>query len=95
MRRERGSNLRRFLRLFALGATHAFLLTLCGCSAAKPVPCQRPPLALLSEIEIPDRGRVRTHGDLVRLVVEDEAAMRRKNAELRALRAYFPKGGEE
>lgn len=40
-------------------------------------------------IELPDRSKARTAGDLVRIIVADEKAIRLKNADLEALRAYL------
>ena len=48
-----------------------------------------PPEALYQEMEIPSRDGVSTVGDLVRLVKEDEAAMKLKNADLRSLCEFY------
>lgn len=40
-------------------------------------------------IELPDRSKVKTAGDLVRIVIEDERAIKLKNADLEALRKYL------
>lgn len=47
-----------------------------------------PPAALLDDIELPPRDGARTVGDLVRMVIADEAAINLKNADLKALRDY-------
>lgn len=49
-------------------------------------------MVLLEDIEIPDRSRMATNGDLVRLLLLDEEAMRLKNADLAAVRKML---GEE
>lgn len=48
-----------------------------------------PPTELLADIEIPDRSGIRTNGDLVRVILADEEAMRMKNADLAAYRHYL------
>ncbi|MBD5647977.1 MAG: hypothetical protein HDQ89_10355 [Desulfovibrio sp.] len=47
-----------------------------------------PPAALLDDITLPPRDGARTVGDLVRIVIADEAAINLKNADLKALRDY-------
>ena len=47
-----------------------------------------PPAALLDDITLPPRDGAKTVGDLVRIVIADEAAVRLKNADLQALRDY-------
>ena len=47
-----------------------------------------PPAALLDDIELPPRDGARTVGDLVRIVIADEAAINIKTADLKALRDY-------
>lgn len=71
------------------GLTVLCLMTSCAPSA-KPV-CPAPPLELLSLIELPDRSQAKTQGDLVRLLVQDQNAIERKNADLGVLREYYAK----
>ena len=47
-----------------------------------------PPVALLDDIQLPPRDGAKTVGDLVRIVIADEAAINLKNADLKALRDY-------
>lgn len=47
-----------------------------------------PPAGLLDDITLPPRDGARTVGDLVRIVIADEAAINLKNADLKALRDY-------
>lgn len=47
-----------------------------------------PPAALLDDITLPPRDGAKTVGDLVRIVIADEAAINLKNADLKALRDY-------
>ncbi|WP_206214318.1 hypothetical protein [Desulfovibrio sp. ZJ369] len=47
-----------------------------------------PPAVLLDDIELPPRDGAKTVGDLVRIVIADEAAINLKNADLQALREY-------
>lgn len=47
-----------------------------------------PPAELLCDIEIPDRSQAQTAGDLVRIVILDETAMKMKNADLAVLRNW-------
>lgn len=66
-------------------------LTICGCASSgtpKTVSAWTPPLVLLRDIEIPDRKKVQTVGDMAAIVLEDEKVMRLKNADLQALREY-------
>lgn len=42
----------------------------------------------MEDIRIPDRTKVATVGDMAILILEDEKAMRLKNADLAALREY-------
>ncbi len=71
-----------------------WLLTLmCLCSCAAPEQSTRhivfnPPAELLEDVRIPEREQLRTVGDMARLILEDEQAMRLKNADLKALRDY-------
>lgn len=66
------------------------LIPCSGCSsAAKPktlVFC--PPAILLDDLKIPSRQGIKTVGDMARLILSDERAMRQKNADLQALREY-------
>lgn len=48
-----------------------------------------PPTELLADIEIPDRSGIATNGDMVRIILRDEEAMRLKNADLAAFRSYL------
>jgi len=64
-------------------------LTLCvSCSKTPQHVVTLPPAPLMSPITIPDRSQAKTQGDLVRLLIEDEATMERKNADLEALRRW-------
>ena len=45
----------------------------------------------LAPIELPDRSQAKTQGDLVRLLIEDQNAIERKNADLGVLREYYSK----
>lgn len=45
-------------------------------------------MTLLDDIELPPRDGAKTVGDLVRIVIADEAAINLKNADLQALREY-------
>lgn len=47
-----------------------------------------PPATLLDDIKLPPRDGATTVGDLVRIVMADEAAINLKNADLQALREY-------
>lgn len=42
----------------------------------------------MSEIEMPARDSMKTNGDMARVILADEEAIRAKNADLRALREY-------
>lgn len=56
---------------------------------AQPEPIRfLPPEVLLQDIEIPSRANAKTAGDLVRLLLADEQAMRLKNADMKVLRDY-------
>ncbi len=71
------------------GAISSFLILSAGCSKApRPAAISLPPAALMEPISIPDRTKAKTQGDLVRLLIEDEATMERKNADLNALRRW-------
>lgn len=50
-----------------------------------------PPAMLLDDIKLPDRDGAKTVGDLVRLLIADEAEIEKKNADLQALRDYRAK----
>lgn len=47
-----------------------------------------PPEILLRPIELPDRTKMKTVGDMILVILEDEKAIRLKNADLQALREY-------
>lgn len=47
-----------------------------------------PPEALLEPIELPDRSKIATAGDMVMVILADEKAIALKNADLAALREY-------
>ena len=80
---------RRLFMPLAYGAISSFLILSAGCSRApKEVAIALPPAALLEPIAIPDRSQAKTQGDLVRLLIEDEKSMERKNADLDALRRW-------
>ncbi len=64
-------------------------LILCaGCSKDVRTEIALPPVSLMEPITIPDRTQAKTQGDLVRLLIEDEATMERKNADLAAIRRW-------
>lgn len=79
----------RLWTVIATGLSALCLMTSCA-SSTKPV-CPAPPLELLAPIELPDRSQAKTQGDLVRLLVEDQNAIERKNADLGVLREYYSK----
>lgn len=65
--------------------------TICGCASKEnqilpEMPL--PPAILLEDARLPGRDGAKTAGDLVRLILADEAAIRAKNADLRALREW-------
>lgn len=65
-------------------------LMTCACSGSQtPKQALLPPAALLGDIEIPDRSQIVTNGDMVRVILLDEEAMRLKNADLAAFRKYL------
>ena len=77
------------------GITQIFMISFClslccACSARTPQPAARfsPPAALLEDTEVPSRDGAATVGDLVRLLVRDEAAIRQCNADKLGLREY-------
>lgn len=80
---------KRLWTVIATGLSVLCLMTSCAPST-KPV-CPAPPLELLVPIELPDRSQAKTQGDLVRLLVEDQNAIERKNADLGVLREYYSK----
>lgn len=47
-----------------------------------------PPAILLNDIKLPQRDNIKTAGDLARIILADEEAIRMKNIELKALREY-------
>ena len=57
-------------------------------STPPPAATFLPPAALLDDIKLPPRDGAKTVGDLVRIVIADEAAINLKNADLQALREY-------
>lgn len=79
-------------RLFmplVFGVISSFLILCAGCSRApRPAEISLPPAALMEPIAIPDRTKAKTQGDLVRLLIEDEATMERTNARFEALRRW-------
>lgn len=48
-------------------------------------------MELMTDIEIPDRSKMKTVGDMVRIILADEQVMQEKNADLKALRNYTEK----
>lgn len=42
----------------------------------------------MADIEIPDRSKMKTVGDMIRIIIADEEAIMLKNADLKALREY-------
>lgn len=77
------------------GITQIFMISFClslccACSARTPQPAVmfNPPAALLEDTEVPSRDGAATVGDLVRLLVRDEAAIRQCNADKLGLREY-------
>lgn len=80
---------KRLYRPLVFGAISSFLILCAACSKApRESAIALPPAALLEPIVIPDRTQARTQGDLVRLLIEDEATMERTNANLEALRQW-------
>ena len=80
---------KRLYRPLAFGAISSCLILCAACSKApRESAIALPPAALLEPIVIPDRTQARTQGDLVRLLIEDEATMERTNANLEALRKW-------
>ena len=80
---------KRLYRPLAFGAISSFLILCAACSAApREATVALPPASLMEPIVIPDRTQARTQGDLVRLLIEDEATMERTNANLEALRQW-------
>lgn len=68
-----------------------FLMMSSGCSSTAPKPktlvfC--PPAILLDDVKIPSRQEMKTVGDMARLILADEQAMKNKNADMQALREY-------
>lgn len=45
----------------------------------------------MADIELPDRSRIKTVGDMVRIIIADEEVILLKNADLKALRDYTAK----
>ena len=80
--------LKRLFMLPVFGLIVICLLLCGGCSKDVRTEIALPPAALLEPIIIPDRTQAKTQGDLVRLLIEDEATMERKNADLEALRQW-------
>lgn len=80
---------RRRLAIMATGAALIFPMTFAqGCAERSRPIIFAPPRELMAPIAIPDRAALGTVGDMARLIIEDEEAMRLKNADLAALRAY-------
>lgn len=79
-------------RTMPILAVFCCLTILPACSARPESPAWTaaflPPAALLDDIALPPRDGARTVGDLVRIVIADEAAINLKNADLKALRDY-------
>lgn len=76
------------------GSAGAILISLTtfltGCAKAPPARpiVFSPPAILLDDVKIPPRDQMKTVGDMARIIVEDEQAMRLKNADMQALREY-------
>lgn len=73
------------------------LMCLCSCAGKEPQTRHivfNPPQELLQDVEIPSRDNLKTVGDMARLILADEQAMRMKNADLQALREYRDKLAE-
>lgn len=71
--------------LFAVCAS----LMICGCGSSGTKTIKfLPPEILLQDIQIPERKSIETVGDMAKLIIEDEKAMRLKNADMAALRQY-------
>lgn len=49
----------------------------------------------MDPISLPDRSGISTVGDMARVIVEDERAIRLKNADLEALRQWAEASGTE
>lgn len=64
---------------------------MCACSGKRT---PQVPQVLLADIEIPDRSHIAANGDLVRVILLDEEAMRLKNADLAAVRQMLESGDE-
>jgi len=80
---------KRLYRPLAFGAVSSCLILCAACSAApREATVALPPASLMEPIAIPDRSQAKTQGDLVRLLIEDEATMERTNANLEALRRW-------
>lgn len=47
-----------------------------------------PPPALLDDVKLPSRDGIKTVGDMVKVLLADEEAIRLKNADMQALREY-------
>lgn len=66
------------------------MLSLNGCAREKQIEYVyfTPPALLLDDCRLPSREGVKTVGDMVRVLKEDEAAVAITNANLYALREY-------
>lgn len=64
---------------------------MCACSGKRT---PQVPQVLLTDIEIPDRSQIATNGDLVRVILLDEEAMRLKNADLAIVRKLLEQPDE-
>lgn len=49
-------------------------------------------MALLNDIVLPSRTGIRTVGDMAQIILDDEKAIRMKNADLAALRTFYERG---
>lgn len=82
---------RKNLVIILVFAIWIFLMT-SGCSGKNPTLPQKalfnPPMELMNDIEIPDRSKMKTVGDMVRVILADEQVIQEKNADLKALRNY-------
>lgn len=47
-----------------------------------------PPAILLDDVKLPSRNGIKTVGDMVKVLLADEEAIRLKNADMQALREY-------
>ena len=80
--------LKRLSMLPVFGLILICLILCAGCSKETRTEIALPPASLMEPISIPDRTQAKTQGDLVRLLIEDENVMERKNADLAAIRRW-------